>query len=170
MGNKLIIHRALLIERTNYCVDCSYKVGWEKITGRNYPRQNFSERKQGGGCTQNNTLRFRGNAREKKRKGERGSWSIAIAWSRPERSPPMVGDDRLLASRIEGRRPMNLWTFGPSWRGSMLNYEIFIRWTCVRLSKIYPLYNGIADKISCRSFLSLRFLYFLYVIDNSGGV
>lgn len=28
--------------------------------------------KEGGGCTQNNTLRFRGNAREKKRKGKRG--------------------------------------------------------------------------------------------------
>lgn len=53
--------------------------------------------------------------------------------------------------------------------GSMLNYEIFIRWTRVRLSKIYsPLYSG-QNILSDPFFLSfLPFsLFSLRVMDNS---
>lgn len=138
------------------------------MRGRNYPRWFLLARRKAvvvRKITRCDSVEMRERRREKERGG---SWSIAIAWSRPERSPPMVGDDRLLASRIEGRRAMNLWTFGPSWRGSTLNYEIFIRPTCVRLSKIYPLCNGIADKISCRSFisfLSFSLFFFTYTIQ-----
>ena len=40
MVNNLVIHLALLIERTNYCVDCSWKVGWgekKKNNGEKLP-------------------------------------------------------------------------------------------------------------------------------------
>lgn len=132
MANKLIIHRALLIERTNYCVDCSWKVGWgekkKKITGRNYPRWFlWARRKQGGGCTQNNTLcdsvEMREREEEEKGRGDRGRsrlrdlgrnvarrwWVMTDCWPRESRGEgPWIFEH---LGQVEGGVDAELWNF-----------------------------------------------------------